>query len=259
MKKKHMYNKTHHIKFPYQKWVVEACDKYRHKAERLSNDHRINNLFVDLRLEMCRIIDKIYQQLSIELKHNISIRPTRRNSFEFVDQSKQQQCVICGEQRVVDSCHIISREDSGSSSEDNMIYLCPNHHFLFDQVRLSKEEFNKINVSDKAEDSIEFFHKAHKTRHQMYWKYGTNKSTGCTCGSLDFDYDAIQNGNFVQPCLVCKKCKKKWFLGANHPLVKEMSIQVYEVFEQIDQNEKEKSVNKAMETLRKALAKKLGR
>ena len=259
MENKYMYGKAHHVKFPYVKRIHEACDKYLDKVRQLSSDYRINNLIVDLRNEMCRIIDEIYQQLSIKLKHNTTIDSTKRKTFEFIEQSKQQQCVICGEQRVVDRSHIIPREHSGSNSENNMIYLCPNHHFLFDQARLSKEEFNKINVSDKAEDSIEFFHKVHKTRHQMYWKYGTNKNTGCTCGSLDFDYDAIQSGNFVQPCLVCKECKEKWFLGANHPLVEEVSIQVYEVFEQIGQNEKEKRVNEAMETVRKALVKKLGR
>lgn len=254
-----MYGKAHHVKFPYKKRIHEACAKYLDKIGQLSSDHRINNLIVDLRNEMCRIIDEIYQQLSIELKHDVIINSTRHKTFEFADQDKQQQCVICDEQRAVDRCHIISREHSGSNSEDNMIYLCPTHHFLFDQARLSKEEFNKINVSDKAEDSIEFFHKIHKIRHQMYWKYGTNKDTGCTCGSLDFDYDAIQNGNFVQPCLVCKKCKEKWILAFNHPLVKEMSIQVYEISKQIDQSKKEKRVNEAMKSARKALAKKLGR
>lgn len=169
MKRKYIYGKSHYLKYPYKKRIHEACTKYINKARQLSRDYRFNNLIVDLRNEMCEIIAEIYQQMSIELKYNIKIRPTIRRITILPNRIEKQKCVICGEQRTVDRCHIIPRENSGSNSENNMIYLCPTHHFLFDQGKLSREEFNKIKIHGKAKDSIEFFNKTHKIKHQKYW------------------------------------------------------------------------------------------
>jgi hypothetical protein len=251
----YLYGKAHHGKFPYVKRISLLFDEYLERVRQVTRDHRINNLIVvDLRNEINSLVDEIYQQLSVELKENITIAPMRRKTLEPANDSEQFQCMICGERRVTNACHIIPREHSGSNFASNIIYLCPNHHFLFDQAKLSENEFARIDASDKAPDSIEFFQRVHKVRHEMYWRYGTNKSTGCDCGSLDFDYDVILNGNLVQPCLVCKNCGEKWFLGSTHPLIKEMSVQVYDVFEKIEETEKERRTRAAMDKVRAALA-----
>ena len=249
-----MYGKSHHIKFPYQKRIFEIFSDYLDKLRALSGDYRVNNLIVDLRNEMCQVMNEIYKHLSIELKHNIQIRPGEHKKLEPTVSTSDKQCEICGERRIVNECHIIPREHGGSSHEDNLIYLCPTHHFLFDQARLSKDEFDKINLSGKAEDSIDFFMKVHAARYQMYWKYGTNKSAGCNCGSLDFDYDAAENGNIVQPCLVCRKCKEVWLLGYKHPLVEELSIEAYDIDAQIKEQDRQKYIDRAKEAVRKRIA-----
>jgi hypothetical protein len=236
------------------KRIFQLFDEYLEKVRQVSHDHRINNLIVDLRNETSNLVDEIYQQLSIELKQNITIMPEGRKALKVNTDSDQPPCAICGEGRVVNRCHIIPREHSGSNFANNIIYLCQNHHFLFDQARLSESEFARIDISDKAPDSIEFFQQVHKIRHEMYWRYGTNKSTGCDCGSLDFDYDVILNGNFVQPCLVCKNCGEKSFMGSTHPLIKEMSVQIYDLFEQIEEPEKKERTRAAMDKVRVALS-----
>lgn len=255
-KVKYMYGKSHNIQYPYKNRVFEVFSDYLDKARALSSDYRINNLFVDLRNEICQVINEIYKDLSIELKHNIKIKPGERKKLEPVVSTSNQQCEICGERRTVNLCHIIPREHGGSGHEDNLIYLCPTHHFLFDQARLSKDEFDKINVSGKAKDSIDFFMKVYVACHQMYWKYGTNKNTGCNCGSLDFDYDATVNGNIVQPCLVCRKCKLVWFFGYKHPLLAELSVEAYDIDIQITEQDKQKYIDNAKQVVRERIVEK---
>lgn len=66
---------------------------------------------------------------------------------------KHKSCVICNEKRGIQKCHIISRKlewllglvtDNRRSIEENLIYLCPNHHFYFDKGLLLKEELDII-------------------------------------------------------------------------------------------------------------------
>lgn len=61
----------------------------------------------------------------------------RRNVSQF-------GCSICGFKRALDKCHIKWRKDGGKVSKDNIVILCPNHHRLFDQNKLTEEEKLKI-------------------------------------------------------------------------------------------------------------------
>jgi hypothetical protein len=69
----------------------------------------------------------------------------------------EKKCQICGFDRVVDRCHIfpvrlielmfpLSKMRTILMDYDglNTIYLCRNHHFLFDHFTLKKEEFDII-------------------------------------------------------------------------------------------------------------------
>lgn len=49
-------------------------------------------------------------------------------------------CVICGFDRAIDFAHIVRAADGGTSHQDNILVLCPNHHRLFDKNRLNDEE-----------------------------------------------------------------------------------------------------------------------
>lgn len=220
-KRKYLYGKVHHIKFPYKMRIFGICDEYRGKANQLFSDYRINNLIVDLRNELIGVIDEIYQRLKVEIKQGVVISPSKRK-VKFKPRSEilsGRRCEICKEDRTVDACHIIPREEGGSNAEENYLFLCPTHHYLFDESKLSKEKFNKISVTNKDSDSVEYFQKVRKKKHEVYWKYGISKFKGCDCRSTDFEvYNTshpkrllIPNGETIPAKeLKCKECGKWW-------------------------------------------------
>ena len=54
------------------------------------------------------------------------------------------RCVICGFDRLVEWSHIIPASKGGRYSEHNGLWLCPNHHRLFDRHRLSPDEVTQL-------------------------------------------------------------------------------------------------------------------
>ena len=50
------------------------------------------------------------------------------------------ECKICNFNRYVEKCHIIPKYLYGGSDENNIVYLCPNHHKLLDNGLLNMEE-----------------------------------------------------------------------------------------------------------------------
>ena len=57
---------------------------------------------------------------------------------------KNPSCEICGFNRIVEAAHIIPASKGGAHHESNLISLCPNHHHLFDNKKLTNEEYSKI-------------------------------------------------------------------------------------------------------------------
>lgn len=78
-------------------------------------------------------------------------------------------CEICGENRATQYCHIIPRSEGGPSHEENYIYLCPTHHHLFDQSRLSKEEWGSIDYSKKLEAARKYMNEVKLPILQFFW------------------------------------------------------------------------------------------
>jgi hypothetical protein len=83
---------------------------------------------------------------------------------------KYKPCEICGEDRIINYAHIIPRGAGGGSHEKNYLYLCPTHHHLFDFDRLSKEEWGKLDFSNKSEASIEYVNKIKLSVHKRFWE-----------------------------------------------------------------------------------------
>ncbi|MCL5422506.1 MAG: HNH endonuclease [Nitrospirae bacterium] len=79
-------------------------------------------------------------------------------------------CEICGESRAVDMCHIIPRRLRGSERDDNILFLCPTHHRLFDICMLSREEWDKIDWERKAKKSQIYAEKVLKVAHGNFWE-----------------------------------------------------------------------------------------
>jgi ArsR family metal-binding transcriptional regulator len=54
------------------------------------------------------------------------------------------RCAVCGESRCVELAHIRPVSMGGSSQIHNLMPLCPNHHYLFDNGKLTTQEYNEI-------------------------------------------------------------------------------------------------------------------
>jgi len=44
----------------------------------------------------------------------------------------KKKCVVCGFDKRVENHHIIKHKNLGSDVEENLVYLCPNHHWIAD-------------------------------------------------------------------------------------------------------------------------------
>lgn len=92
---------------------------------------------------------------------------TGESEFE---KSQNVPCEICGENRVIDICHIVPRRVNGTGKIDNVLFLCPTHHRLFDACMLSKEEWDKIDWGRKARKSQAYAEKVLMVAHRKFWE-----------------------------------------------------------------------------------------
>ena len=56
----------------------------------------------------------------------------------------RDKCEICGFDRCYVLAHIIRPKDGGTMDSNNILTLCPNHHYLFDRGLLTKLEYAQI-------------------------------------------------------------------------------------------------------------------
>jgi hypothetical protein len=55
-------------------------------------------------------------------------------------------CEICGFNRFIEAAHIIPVAKEGPNTFDNLLALCANHHYLFDNKQLLLEEAQKLSL-----------------------------------------------------------------------------------------------------------------
>jgi predicted restriction endonuclease len=70
-----------------------------------------------------------------------------------------KKCELCDVDRGVQSHHIIKRRIGGADTEENLIYLCPNHHWIADFGTEEEKELilNEIKkITGKSGKEIEF-------------------------------------------------------------------------------------------------------
>ena len=96
---------------------------------------------------------------------------------------QRAKCEICGDNRSVDRAHIIPKEYGGHMSAENLLLLCPTHHRLFDQGKLSGEEWERIKWERKAIVSQEFAEDILRLRQEAFWV------NGFECARLDVFFD----------------------------------------------------------------------
>lgn len=58
--------------------------------------------------------------------------------------AKHESCQICGFSRFIEACYLRPISQGGSLEKENRIYLCPNHHRLFDNHLLLPDELLKL-------------------------------------------------------------------------------------------------------------------
>jgi 5-methylcytosine-specific restriction endonuclease McrA len=68
-------------------------------------------------------------------------------------------CEICQFDRIIEAAHIIPVAKGGENKEENLLALCPNHHHLFDNNKLTLDEAIKlkekvINYQKRVNDAI---------------------------------------------------------------------------------------------------------
>lgn len=71
------------------------------------------------------------------------------------ESGRNPKCAICGFSEYVEACHIraissfpLDTKIEEVNSLDNLVYLCPNHHILFDRGKIDKEDIYCVSKSN---------------------------------------------------------------------------------------------------------------
>lgn len=79
-------------------------------------------------------------------------------------------CEICGDRRVLNIAHIIPRSEKGPDEAWNLMRLCANHHYLFDNFKLSQSEWNSISWKNKDKRIITYVNQTRLPKQKRFWE-----------------------------------------------------------------------------------------
>jgi len=144
------------------------------------NENLNEPLTPDVRNKIHNIVTAIIAQLAVYGKYGVKLPHDPRAVDLAGYQEKQarlnkqeyEPCAICEEDRITHECHIIPRSEGGPLHRDNFVMLCPLHHHLFDQGRLSPEEWEILSthLSDKMESAIHYANEVRYAQLQRFWE-----------------------------------------------------------------------------------------
>lgn len=136
-------NKTHKKRKAKPKYCIK-CNKYLPNAKRhgsMCTD--CNGNFVDWENTT---LDEVYKKR----RYQRNSRLRTRSRLKYLKSNKPKHCIYCGYNKHFDVCHIqgidtfpIDTVVSVVNSIDNLIALCKNHHWEFDNGHLTIEEIYK--------------------------------------------------------------------------------------------------------------------
>lgn len=143
------------------------------------NTHMGETINAELRNQAVEVVRAIISQLVVLGKYGIKL-PHEIRSFDWEanDNKKRNQllkiyppCVICGETRITEECHIIPRSHGGANHPDNYVMMCPLHHHLFDHARFTKDEWGKLMsaLEGKMESAIIYTKTVRLRSMQLFW------------------------------------------------------------------------------------------
>ena len=134
----------------------------------------VSNRFTWLRNELDSVIINLF---ALELgKTEYKLENLKARHYPEFIIGRQIPCEICGENRVVERCHILPNRMGGSLALENIFFLCPLHHKLLDNYLLTQQEFAKLNLSDKAPKSIEYFNAVIEPNMKKFWESGDKQN-----------------------------------------------------------------------------------
>jgi len=176
IRRQYMYGKFHHETFEFRKALHELFDSFLQEHNKLPI--KTKNELMDLKNKITSLLKSWIGSKKLESKFGIklplsSTPPSIENFLEKQARSYSRvykPCEVCGEDRVTHYCHIVPRSEGGADNEENYIYLCPLHHHLFDDDRLSKKEWNKIDFSKKSKVSQEYVKKVRLPIQEKFWQ-----------------------------------------------------------------------------------------
>lgn len=174
-KKKYMYGKFYHDTYEFREQLHRLFNEFLERHSELGMC--THNEIVQVRNQVIALLEswvgskKIQNRLGVEIPLH-AVPPSTESFLEKQARSREKSygpCEICGENRISDFCHIVPRSEGGPNDERNYVYLCPNHHHLFDNNRLSEKEWGKIDFSKKLEVAREYAQKVRLPLLQGFW------------------------------------------------------------------------------------------
>ena len=116
----------------------------------------------------------IFKSFFIDIENKrFSINDDSKVNAEIVHEgvilTRNIPCEICGENRAIDKCHILPNKLGGFAQMDNLLYLCPTHHRLFDRFMLSKAEWGVIDWTKKTDASKLYVETVTLKKQEEFW------------------------------------------------------------------------------------------
>lgn len=135
------------------KYCSNSCAAKINNKGVTRNQKNTTDILEEKKLKRIKIEDKTKGELFNNNKNWQSARSSIRRSAQkiFKKSGKECKCVLCGYNKYVEVAHIkaVSEFDNSSliseiNNINNLIPLCPNHHWEFDNNRLDEKDLNKI-------------------------------------------------------------------------------------------------------------------
>ncbi len=171
---------------PQSSWIPIPGGEDKKRPAGITNEEftefsdRLSKLFIDHGMYTSGLFVNVLNLFRDAYLRPAENRPFRQGTYTrlifgnivYNETIKQQAvpCEVCGENRVVDICHIIPRRIKGTQKIDNVLFLCPSHHRLFDACMLTKEEWDKVLWTRKSRKSQIYAEKVLKVAHGKFWE-----------------------------------------------------------------------------------------